>query len=116
MLGDDARVTVVMPTAPAWRADVIVLDEPTAGLDVAGRDILSHALAAERAREVRRPRHTGPMMKSFAIRLARRAAVRRIRRLGGTSTVAWALKVPLVTLVVVAALAATASAVLRDPS
>ena len=56
------------------------------------------------------------MLQSFAIRVARRAAVRRMRRLGGTSTVAWALKVPLVTLVVVAALAATASAVLRDPS
>ena len=38
--------------ALAWRADVIVLDEPTAGLDVAGRDLLSHALAAERDRGV----------------------------------------------------------------
>ncbi|HMO01200.1 MAG TPA: hypothetical protein PKD59_17440 [Miltoncostaeaceae bacterium] len=46
------------------------------------------------------------MLKLFAIRVARRAAVRRMRRAGGTSTVAWALKVPLVTLVVVAALAA----------
>ena len=52
------------------------------------------------------------MLRTLVIRTARRAAVRRLRRLGGTSTVAWALKVPLVTLVVVAALAATA--VLRD--
>ncbi|HET6690369.1 MAG TPA: hypothetical protein VFG74_05845 [Miltoncostaeaceae bacterium] len=50
------------------------------------------------------------MLKSFAIRMARRAAVRRLRRLGGTSTVAWALKVPLVTFVAVAALAAAAAA------
>jgi hypothetical protein len=57
------------------------------------------------------------MLRTFAIRALRRAAVRRLRRLGGTSTVAWALKVPLVTLVLVAALAATAAAVLRveDP-
>ncbi|MGE0029245.1 MAG: hypothetical protein AB7O78_09990 [Thermoleophilia bacterium] len=54
------------------------------------------------------------MLKLFAIRVARRAAVRRVRRAGGTSTVAWALKVPLVTLVVVAALAATSAAFLRD--
>jgi hypothetical protein len=52
------------------------------------------------------------MLRTLAIRTLRRTAVRRLRRLGGTSTVAWALKVPLVTLVVVAALAATA--VLRD--
>ena len=52
------------------------------------------------------------MLKTLAIRTLRRAAVRRLRRLGGTSTVAWALKVPLVTFVAVAALAATA--VLRD--
>lgn len=37
-------------------------------------------------------------------RLARRAAHRRLRRMGGTQTVAWALRVPLVTLVVTAAL------------
>jgi hypothetical protein len=47
------------------------------------------------------------MMRTLAIRVARRAAVRRLRRLGGTDTVAWALRVPLVTLAVVA-LAATA--------
>lgn len=36
--------------------------------------------------------------------LARRAAHRRLRRLGGTETLAWAVRVPLVTLVVMAAL------------
>jgi hypothetical protein len=55
------------------------------------------------------------MLTSFAIRMARRAAVRRLRRLGGTSTVAWALKVPLVTFVVVAALAAAAAAAAALP-
>ncbi|HTI35488.1 MAG TPA: hypothetical protein VL422_17570 [Miltoncostaea sp.] len=54
------------------------------------------------------------MLRTLAIRALRRAAVRRLRRLGGTSTVAWALKVPLVTLVIVGALAATAAAVPRD--
>ena len=53
------------------------------------------------------------MLKTLAIRTLRRAAVRRLRRLGGTSTVAWALKVPLVTFVVVA-IAATAAAALHD--
>lgn len=48
------------------------------------------------------------MLRTLAIRMARRAALRHLRRLGGTSTVAWALKVPLVTLVVVAAVAAAA--------
>ena len=51
-------------------------------------------------------------MRTLAIRMVRRAALRRLRRLGGTSTVAWALKVPLVTFVAVAALAAA----LRDPA
>ena len=55
------------------------------------------------------------MLRTFAIRALRRAAVRRMRRLGGTSTVAWALKVPLVTLVMVAVVAA-ATAVLREDS
>jgi len=54
------------------------------------------------------------MLKSLAIRVTRRTAARRLRRLGGTSTVAWALKVPLVTLVIVAALAVTAGAAVRD--
>jgi uncharacterized protein involved in cysteine biosynthesis len=55
------------------------------------------------------------MLRTFAIRALRRAAVRRMRRLGVTSTVAWALTVPLVTLVMVAAVAA-ATAVLREDS
>ncbi len=37
-------------------------------------------------------------------RLVRRGVQRRLRRLGGTQALAWALRVPLVTLVVVAAL------------
>jgi hypothetical protein len=37
--------------------------------------------------------------------LLRRAAHRRLRRLGGTQTLAWAVRIPLVTLVVMAALA-----------
>jgi hypothetical protein len=36
--------------------------------------------------------------------VVRRSARRRLRRMGGTQTVAWALRVPLVTLVVAAAL------------
>lgn len=36
--------------------------------------------------------------------LARRAAHRRLRRMGGTDTIAWAVRIPLVTLVMVAAL------------
>ncbi len=34
----------------------------------------------------------------------RRAAHRRLRRMGGTETLAWAVRIPLVTLVVMAAL------------
>lgn len=45
------------------------------------------------------------MLRSPLItRLARRTAHRRLRRMGGTDSVAWALRVPLVTLVVGAAL------------
>lgn len=45
------------------------------------------------------------MLRSpFVAALVRRAAHRRLRRLGGTETVAWAVRVPLVTLVVMAAL------------
>ena len=46
------------------------------------------------------------MLRPLAIRLAQRSLTRRLRRLGGTDTLAWALRVPLVTLVVLAALAA----------
>jgi hypothetical protein len=46
------------------------------------------------------------MLRSLALRLARDTLRRRLRRLGGTDTVAWAVHVPLVTLVVLAALAA----------
>jgi len=47
------------------------------------------------------------MLRSLLLsRLARRAAHRRLRRMGGTQTVAWAIRVPLVTLVVTAALLA----------
>lgn len=45
------------------------------------------------------------MLRSPVItRLARRVAHRRLRRMGGTDSVAWALRVPLVTLVLAAAL------------
>jgi len=36
--------------------------------------------------------------------MLRRAAHRRLRRLGGTETIAWAVRIPLVTLVAMAAL------------
>ncbi|MBJ7456125.1 MAG: hypothetical protein JHC74_08700 [Thermoleophilia bacterium] len=46
------------------------------------------------------------MLRSpFVVALVRRAAHRRLRRLGGTQTLAWAVRIPLVTLVVMAALA-----------
>jgi hypothetical protein len=41
----------------------------------------------------------------LAVRVAGRLLRRRLRRLGGTETLAWAVRVPLVTLVLVAALA-----------
>lgn len=45
------------------------------------------------------------MLRSpIVVALARRAAQRRLRRMGGTDTVAWAVRIPLVTLVVMAAL------------
>jgi hypothetical protein len=45
-----------------------------------------------------------PMLRSPLLALfVRRAAHRRLRRLGGTETIAWAVRVPLVTLVVMAA-------------
>lgn len=45
------------------------------------------------------------MLRSpFVARFARRAAHRRLRRMGGTQSVAWALRIPLVTFLVAAAL------------
>lgn len=45
------------------------------------------------------------MLRSpIVVALVRRAAHRRLRRMGGTETVAWAVRIPLVTLVVMAAL------------
>lgn len=44
----------------------------------------------------------GPPIVALA---ARRVARRRLLRLGGTGTMAWAVRIPLVTLVVVAAIA-----------
>jgi ABC-type Mn2+/Zn2+ transport system ATPase subunit len=43
---------VYLAQALAWGADLLVLDEPTAGLDPGGRALLAAALAAERARGV----------------------------------------------------------------
>ncbi len=49
-LSGGQRQRVLIAQSLAWRADVLVLDEPTAGLDVAGRELLLDALAQERAR------------------------------------------------------------------
>jgi hypothetical protein len=45
------------------------------------------------------------LRSSIVAALVRRAAHRHLRRLGGTQTLAWAVRIPLVTLVLMAALA-----------
>ncbi len=51
-LSGGQRQRVLIAQSLAWGADVLILDEPTAGLDVAGQELLGAALAEERARGV----------------------------------------------------------------
>jgi ABC-type Mn2+/Zn2+ transport system ATPase subunit len=49
-LSGGQRQRVHLARCLAWRADLLILDEPTAGLDLAGRERLVAALAEERRR------------------------------------------------------------------
>jgi ABC-type Mn2+/Zn2+ transport system ATPase subunit len=49
-LSGGQRQRVHLAQSLAWRADLLILDEPTAGLDLAGRELLGAALDEERRR------------------------------------------------------------------